>query len=199
MKVLAFIGETGTGKSTLAAHLADRGAVVIDGDEIAHDLLENDPGVREKIAVQFGEEVFTSGGAVDRRKLGGIVFHDPDALVRLNGILHPVILDRMSGRLRECRDRGEKLAVIDAALLLDVDLPFAIDLVVALRCRRSEQVRRLRRMGLEEDAIGERLDNQRHLEKSFHKADIIVDTCKEIDILTAEIDTIVHGLLGMAL
>lgn len=196
MKVMAIVGGTGTGKSTLAAHLARRGARVIDGDAIAHDLLRDDPAVTARVVKRFGRKILAESGAVDRSRLGRVVFGDTAALAALNGILHPAILERMERRLSEFRARGTGLAVIDAALLLEVEVPFRLDLVIALRCDSSVQRRRLRNAGLDDETIRRRLESQRDLQKSFHKADIIVDTGRELALVTAEIDAIVDDLLA---
>ncbi|MBI4720467.1 MAG: dephospho-CoA kinase [Chitinivibrionia bacterium] len=199
MKVIALVGGTGTGKSTVAAYLGRRGAAVIDADALGHELLDRDPVVRQKILAAFGPNVFRSTGEVDRARLGSVVFNDRQALSGLNDILHPAILDAAGKRIEDYRRANARLVVIDAALLLEVEVPFRIDCIVALRCGREEQARRLEHAGVASDAVRERLRNQANLEKSFHKADFIVDTEKGTDVLFAEMDEILAGVLGEAL
>jgi dephospho-CoA kinase len=196
VKIVALIGETGTGKSTIAAHLAAGGAAVIDADALGHELLDTDPVVRGNIRRLFGPGVFRPAGAVDRAKLGAIVFGNKKALSGLNDILHPAIIEAAGRRIAELRRANTRLVVIDAALLLEVETPLPIDCVVALRCDREEQVRRLLKAGIPEQTIRDRLRNQADLEKSFHKADVIVDTGRAMEDLFAEIDAIIADVLG---
>jgi dephospho-CoA kinase len=195
MIVIGLVGESGTGKTTIARHLEKRGAGHVDADALAHEILSSRSGVIRKIAEQWGEVVFTAG-AVDRKKLGELVFANADALAALNGIIHPPILDACRRRIEEFRAEGRSFVVVDAALLLEVDLPFDVDCVVALRASREEQARRLLgKGGVTRAEIAARLENQSDLEKSFYRADVVVDTNKSLNLVLEEIDGLVDGLL----
>ena len=195
MKIIGLVGGSGTGKTTIAAHLAARGAGHVDADRIAHDLLANDERVIRAVQERFGRGVFT-GGSVDRKKLGGVVFGDRRALDELNSILHPAVLEVCRQRILEFETAGVALAVVDAALLLEVVVPFDIDLVIALRATRGEQERRLlKKGGATREEIAARLDNQARLEESFGKADVVVDTAKPLPAVLVEIDRIVDEFL----
>jgi dephospho-CoA kinase len=196
MKVIGLAGGSGTGKSTIAAHLVARGAGHIDADRVAHDVLLKDEGVVRAIRERFGDGVFT-GGLVDRGKLGGIVFGDRKALETLNAIVHPAVLEVCRRKLEEFETAGVALAVVDAALLLEVVFPFEIDLVIALRASRDEQVRRLlAKGGATRSDIEARLDSQRHLERSCEAADVVVDTAKPLALVLAEVDRVVDALIA---
>jgi len=195
VKIIGLVGGSGTGKTTIAAHLAARGAGHVDADRIAHDLLANDERVIRAVQERFGRGVFT-GGSVDRKKLGGVVFGDRRALDELNSILHPAVLEVCRQRILEFETAGVALAVVDAALLLEVVVPFDIDLVIALRATRGEQERRLlKKGGATREEIAARLDNQARLEESFGKADVVVDTAKPLPAVLVEIDRIVDEFL----
>ena len=195
MKVIGLAGGSGTGKSTIAAHLASRGAVHIDADRVAHDVLVGDEGVVRAIRERFGDGVLT-GGRVDRAKLGKVVFADGDSLDALNAIVHPAVLEVCRRELEKCENDGAALAVVDAALLLEVDAPFRIDLVIALRASRDEQARRLSaKGGATREEIEARLDSQRRLEGSYADADVVLDTTKPLALVLAEVDRVVDALL----
>jgi dephospho-CoA kinase len=195
MKVVGLVGQSGTGKTTIAEHLQRRGAGRIDGDDIAHEVLRVDEGVRRAIRDRFGPRVLVDD-EIDRSVLGEIVFSDPAELEVLNGIVHPAIIRVLTERLEAFEKGGADLVVIDAALLLEVPLPFDIDLMIALRCRRAEQTRRLRaKSGASEKEIGARLDSQAHIEKSFGRADVVVNTERPKADLLSEIDRIIKALL----
>ena len=196
MKIIGLVGGSGTGKTTIAAHLAARGAGHVDADRIAHDLLANDERVIRAVQERFGRGVFT-GGSVDRKKLGGVVFGDRRALDELGSIIHPAVLEVCRQRILEFETAGVALVVVDAALLLDVVVPFDIDLVIALRATRGEKERRLLARGeATREEITARLDNQARLEKSFDKADVVVDTTKPVAAVLVEIDRVVDELLA---
>lgn len=195
MKVIGLAGGSGTGKTTIAAHLEKRGGRRIDADSVAHDLLANDRTVVDAIERRFGREVFT-GGRIDRKKLGAVVFKDRRALLDLNAIVHPAVMEECRRRIAEMERSGAPFAVVDAALLLEAAAPFEIDLVIALRAERGERERRLLAKGdATREEIAARLDGQAGLERSFGRADVVVDTTGPLSEVFAAIDRAVDGLL----
>jgi len=196
MKVIGLAGGSGTGKSTIAAHLVERGAVHIDADRVAHEVLLEDEGVIRAIRERFGDGVMT-GGLIDRVKLGKIVFGDRKDLDALNAIVHPAVMEVCRLKLEECEASGVALAIVDAALLLEVSIPFDIDLVIALRVSRDEQVKRLLAKGwATRPEIDARLESQRDLERSYASADVVLDTTKPLAHVLAEVDRVVDALLA---
>jgi dephospho-CoA kinase len=187
VKVIGIAGASGTGKSTVAAHLAARGGVHVDADAVAHDLLERDADVIAAVRARFGAGVFGDDGRIDRRLLGAKVFADPALLSALGAITHGARAD------------GAPFVVVDAALLLDAAMPFRFDLVIALRARAEERFRRiLARGGRSEHEVRSRMAGQRGIEKSFYKADVVVDTDGDREVLLEKIDELVDGVLGRA-
>jgi dephospho-CoA kinase len=196
MMIIGLAGATGTGKTTIADHLEQGGARRIDADRVVHEVLRTNGAVKRAIRARFGDEVFDED-EVDRRALAGIVFADRKALADLNAIVHPPVIEVMAERVEQFRSEGARLVVIDAALLLEVALPFTVDLAIGLRCSRDEQVRRLRAKGeAPEHVIRARLANQADIERSLDQADVIVDTEKPKAELLAEIDRIILLLTG---
>lgn len=197
MKIIGLAGESGSGKSTIARHLTKRGGGHIDADRIGHELLESDELVRSKILRYFGPDSFTSEGKVDRKALGEMVFKESELLKILNSILHPPILDACMKKADELREAGTEFAVIDAALLLEVDHPLPVDFTIALRCGKEEQVRRLlAKGGVTEEEIRRRLERQSGLQDSFHRADMVLDTEGELSDVLAAVDRIVDEVLS---
>jgi len=195
MKVIGLAGGSGTGKSAIASHLEKRGGCRVDADRIAHELLSDDQSIVRAVERRFGGGVFTAG-RVDRTKLGAVVFSDRGALEDLNGIIHPAVMEECRRRIAECEKAGAAFAVVDAALLLEVEVPFEIDLVIALRASRSEQERRLlRKGGATREEIARRLDSQARLEEAFDRADVVVDTTEPLPDVLVEIDRVVDELL----
>ncbi len=197
MKIVGLTGGSGTGKSTVARHLARRpGTVVVDADALGHAVLE-DAAVRRRVREAFGDDVFDVAGRVDRARLGARVFSDARVRRRLEAIVHPEIVRRTVEAVEAARRAGARLVVVDAALLLEVDLPLRFDLVLALRAPRDVCRRRLlERDDRSPEAVERRLDAQRELEKSFVRADAIVDTDRALPDVLAEVDRRVDGLFS---
>lgn len=197
--IIGLAGGSGSGKSTIAAHLVRHGGVHVDADRIGHDLLARDAGVIARVRAAFGEAIASAGEGLDRRALGRRVFSDPEALRRLETIVHPAIVRRCAAAADAAVRAGQPRVVVDAALLLEVEMSIAWDLTIALRCPRAERMRRIMaKGGWKEDEVRLRLDSQGHIEKSFYKADVVVDTGRRMEEVLAEIDRVVEARLGGA-
>ena len=119
MLVIGITGTIGSGKSTVASFLRDLGAEVIDADEVGHEVyLPGTQGWKDVVAA-FGEGILAPDGTVDRRKLGEIVFKNPLALSKLNCIVRPLIAAEVQSRLKELRQKGTGVVVLEAALLIE--------------------------------------------------------------------------------
>ncbi|UCH83611.1 MAG: dephospho-CoA kinase [Candidatus Latescibacterota bacterium] len=202
MIVVGLAGGSGSGKTTIARCLSERlsGYRVehIDGDGVAHTLLAKDADVIRRVRDRFGDRVVT-GGAIDRRKLGAIVFGDEEALADLNAIIHPSVVAVCRGQIEAFELEGVEVVVVDAALLLEVPdavRAIGIDHTIALAVTRAEQHRRLlAKGGVTVSDIEARLDSQAELEKSFYRADNVVDTNRPLSDVVDDVMTIVDNLL----
>jgi len=197
MLVIGIAGGSGTGKSTIGAHVANRhGGIHIDADQVAHAVLE-EAGVIEDLRRAFGDDVIDLDGTVNRRRLGVRVFSSEQRRVALNAIVHPAIIARCAADVEAARDRGARVAVVDAALLFEVDMLIPFDLTIALTCDPDVRLARLRTRGGWSDAeLRARLDAQQDLEKHFYKADAVVDTGRALDEVLADIDRLVEDRLS---
>jgi dephospho-CoA kinase len=196
MLVIGIAGGSGTGKSTVAAHIARRhGGTHVDADRVAHAVLE-EPGVVEAIRRVFGPDVIDLEGTVNRRRLGVRVFSDAALRAALNAIVHPAVIRRCTAEVEGARARGERVVVVDAALLLEVEMAFAFDLVLALVCEQSVALARiLAKGGWSEAEVRARLDAQKGMEKHFYKADAVVDTGTDLPRVLAEVERIVDAAM----
>jgi dephospho-CoA kinase len=196
MLIVGIAGGSGTGKSTLGAHIATRyGGTHIDADRIAHAVLE-DPPVMRRVLERFGAEMMDADGRVNRRRLGSRVFADAAARAALGAIVHPEVIRRCAEAVDEARARSDRVAVIDAALLLEVPMPFAVHLTLALRCDHEVRLARLvGKGGWTEAEIRTRLDAQAGMEKHFYKADAVIDTGRDLAAVLAEVDALVSAAL----
>lgn len=197
MKIIGIAGGSGSGKTTIAHHLAQRGGGHVDADAVGHELLDHDEAVRQSIRERFGDAVFAADGATDRAALGEVVFNDPEALAGLGTIIHPPIRRRCGELIRAAEAGGAEFAVVDGALLLDSQMPFRFDMMIALRIDGREQKRRLMaKGGWSEEQLDRRLGSQGHIEKSFYKADVVIDTGRQLSDVLSDIDDHVDRLLG---
>ncbi|HEX6791672.1 MAG TPA: dephospho-CoA kinase [Candidatus Krumholzibacteria bacterium] len=196
MHVIGIAGGIGTGKSTIAAHIASRyQGVHIDADRVAHSVLE-DAAVIEQIRRAFGDDVIDLDGSVNRRRLGVRVFSDDAKRAALNAIVHPAIIGGTAAAVESARAQGAGVVVVDAALLLEVTMSFAFDLVIALTCDPGTRMARLRaRGGWSEAELRSRLDAQSGLEKHFYKADAVVDTGPSLAEVYARVDALIDQKL----
>lgn len=142
MKLVGLTGGVGSGKSTVAGMLRELGAEVIDADEAAHAVYE--PGTRgfDAVVREFGNE-YVRDGRIDRARLGELVFMDPDALRRLNAIVHPLVREWMADRTVEAVERGAHVVVQDVPLLFENGLEPLFSSVVLVYVPEAMQVQRL--------------------------------------------------------
>lgn len=121
MKVLGITGGVGSGKSEVLNFLREQyGAFVCQMDETAKTLQKKGTGCFEQIVETFGRDIVAADGELDRKKLGSVVFQDPDGLRALNRIVHPAVIRSVSQEIEQKRKEGKPLFVVEAALLPDV-------------------------------------------------------------------------------
>ncbi|MBQ1087695.1 dephospho-CoA kinase [Streptomyces sp. B93] len=174
MLKVGLTGGIGAGKSEVSRLLVECGAVLIDADRIAREVVE--PGTPGLAAVvrAFGEEVLTEDGRLDRPRLGSIVFADPDRLAVLNSIVHPLVGAR--SRELEAAAADDAVVVHDVPLLTENGLAPLYDLVVVVDASPETQLDRLVRLrGMTEDDARARMAAQATREQRLEIADIVID------------------------
>lgn len=191
MLAVGLTGGIGAGKSTFAALLAERGAQVVDADEIGRDALAPGRPAWHSVVSTFGDDVLVPGAMdVDRKKLAAIVFEDPGKLAALNAIVHPVILQRIADDL-ERLSRTDAVVVVDAALITELGLRDTLDVIVVVTTSRRERVERLvRTRGMSLDDIAARMAAQAAPEDLEQQADVVVRNDGSLDDLSAEADRV---------
>lgn len=189
MILLGLTGGIGSGKSTVSALLAQRGAVIIDADAIVRELQESGQPLLQELAAEFGDSILREDGSLDRVALAGIAFADKEKLAALNKIVHPAVGREMNRRLEEQR-ATENVVVLDIPLLAEnprrglcgvivVDVP--VDVAVA----RLVEFR-----GFAEDDARNRVANQASREKRMEIADRVIDNSGDMASLGAQVDEV---------
>lgn len=182
-------GGIGSGKSVVSELLAGHGAVVIDYDQLARDVVEPGSPALERIAQRFGADLLTAQGTLDRPALGAIVFNDPESLRTLEGITHPAI--RELAAAREAVVPDDAIVVHDNALLIEMGHHTRMDFVVVVDVPQHVQVARLvESRGMAEAEARARIGNQTSRESRTGVADFIIDNTGSLD----ELSRIVGGL-----
>ncbi|MFD4550390.1 dephospho-CoA kinase [Streptomyces sp. NPDC058466] len=174
MLKVGLTGGIGAGKSEVSRLLVERGAVLIDADRIAREVVA--PGTPGLAAVvdAFGEDVLAPDGSLDRPKLGSIVFADPEKLAVLNAIVHPLV----GARSRELEKAASEDAVVvhDVPLLAENGLASLYDVVIVVDARPETQLDRLVRLrGMAEEDARARMATQAPRDKRLEIADIVID------------------------
>jgi dephospho-CoA kinase len=180
-------GGIGSGKSEVSRRLVSLGAVLVDADAVAREVVEpGTPGLAA-VAREFGEEILRPDGALDRDRLGAIVFADDQRRERLNAIVHPLVGERMQELVEDAP--ADAIVVYDVPLLTENDLAGLYDLVVVVDAPVEEQVRRLTELrGMTEEAARARIAVQATREQRRGVADRVIDNSGTIESLAAQVD-----------
>lgn len=194
MLVLGITGGVGSGKSTAAKLLVDRGARLLDADAIVHDLYREGELPR-RIAERFGEDALRSDGSVDRRRLGAIVFGDPTRRGELEAIVHPAVRARVAESLEEWRREGFRgVAVVDAALLVEAVPAYPLDALVVVVAPEDLRLARLEARGMRAEEARRRMRAQTSDAEKSRSADFILTNDGSFEILGVRLGEILTAL-----
>jgi dephospho-CoA kinase len=189
--IIGLTGNIGCGKSTVARMLAELGAEIIDFDKLTHQLMEPGTECWRAIVEQFGPTILRPNGTIDRKRLGETVFRDPEAMSRLEGILHPAIRLAAEERIDASPKR---VVVLEAIKLIEGGWHRRVDSVWVVVCRRDQQIKRLMRtrgFSLAEAEL--RVDAQSPPSEKLKHADVVIDnsgtpdeTRRQVEVAWAE-------------
>lgn len=174
---IGLTGPIGCGKSTVAAHLASRGAIVIDADQVARDVTGPGEPATAAIAARFGQALVDPDGRLDRAALGRIVFADPMALADLEAIVHPAVRPPILAALEAASATTASAVVIEAIRLVDGGYTDVVDEVWVVDCSGDVQRSRLADRGLDPAEADRRILAQVELvERARRAASRVIDT-----------------------
>lgn len=196
------VGLTGgiaSGKSAVAARMRELGLTVLNADLLAHRLMEPGQSAYDDVVREFGRDVLAADGAVDRKKLGEIVFHDAARRERLNRIVHPRVIEAREEQLKQMEAENPRgLAIVEAALLIEAGYYEKLDRLVVCSCRPEQQMERLRARGLSEEEARQRIAAQLPLEEKLRLADEVVDCSGTLEETRRQTDELVARLRMLA-
>jgi dephospho-CoA kinase len=193
MLLVGLTGGIGSGKSTVARMLDERGAVVLDADEFARAaVVAGSPGLRAVVA-RFGGEVLRPDGELDRRKLAAVVFADPDALADLEAIVHPEVRRLIADGIQENLD-GNGVVVLVNPLLIEMGTHRDCDVVIVVAASLDTQIERSVAGGMTEDDVRARIAAQLPPDERARIADVLLDNEGTLADLEREVDVVWHDL-----
>jgi dephospho-CoA kinase len=198
MLVVGLTGGIATGKSTVAAMFAARGAAIVDADRIAHALQEPGRRCHQQIVEAFGREVLDEAGRIDRRLLAARVFADASARQHLEAIMHPAIREACEDEIRAAEASGMTICIVDAALILETGRRERFHKILVVAAPEDVQVARLvRSRGLTETEARQRLHAQWSTAVKAALADFVIDNGGDLASTEAQVAR-VHAALEAA-
>ena len=175
--IVGLTGGIACGKTTIARMFQNFGGDVINTDDMGHQLLKNDPTVYKKIVAAFGMRVLNDKEEIDRSKLSRIVFDNPHYLRALNGIIHPPLLKLIESKIKQRISSVEyKVIVVDAPLLMELNMTHTVDSVVVVYADEDVRIQRLALRGLSEEDAMKRIRSQMPVSEKARMADFVIRT-----------------------
>jgi len=201
---LVTVGLTGgiaCGKTHVHEEFERLGAATLDADQLARQTVEPGQPAFRRIVDAFGDQILTPDGEIDRKKLGGIVFGDEKARQTLNSIVHPEVGRLQDEWLESLRSRSSverpAMAVIDAALMIEVGRYTQFDVLVVVHCSPQEQLKRLmKRDGISQQQAQQRIDSQMPVSEKMGYADYLIDSSGPYEETRQQVRRVYEKLLG---
>ena len=197
MSVYGLTGGIGAGKSTVANMFQESGIPVVLADDVGREVASKGSDGLAEIVRSFGPDVLDSNGELDRRKLGTLIFNDPDRRRKLEAILHPRVRDRSREHFSQLEQAGDQIVVYESALLYETQRHTEMRGVILVTASEEQRIARVRsRDGSEEEAVRQRIKAQMDEEEKRGLADYIIENNGDLQALKREVDSLIEQLLG---
>jgi dephospho-CoA kinase len=196
MLLVALTGGIASGKSTVANRLREHGAVIVDADQVARQVVEPGEPALARIAEEFGSQVIATDGSLDRAALGAIVFSDPEGRQRLNAITHPAVLDRSRALFAAAGAADpDAIVVYDIPLLVEAGRIDEFDLRVVVHAATETRVRRMIDLrGMTREEALHRINSQATDTDRFAIADVVIDADGSLEQTLEQTDALWENL-----
>lgn len=197
MSVYGLTGGIGAGKSTVANMFQESGIPVVLADDVGREVASKGSDGLAEIVRSFGPDVLDGNGELDRRKLGTLIFNDPDRRRELEGILHPRVRDQSRELFSQLEQAGNQIVVYESALLYETQRHTEMRGVILVTASEEQRIARVRsRDGSEEEAVRQRIKAQMDDEEKRGLADYIIENNGDLQALRREVDSLIEQLLG---
>jgi dephospho-CoA kinase len=186
--VIGLTGGIGSGKSTVSALLAGKGAVIVDADAITREVQQPGTDTFKAMVERFGEGIVGPDGALDRNAVADIVFNDPDALADLNHIVHPAVGAEIASRMQTLAE-GDDVVVLDVPLLVESSRAYPVAGLLVVDVDPEIAVHRVvGQRGMREDDVRARMTRQASREQRLARADRVIDNSGDLADLARQVD-----------
>ena len=191
MRVIGLTGGIGCGKSLAAQYFSELGALVIDADQLARAAIERgSQGFDEALSI-FGDSILNNGD-IDRRALGEIVFKDPDAKRKLEGIIHPYVRQQFEEAVSSLK--ADETLIYEIPLLVETGAQDRFDIVITVESEIENRISRLRQRGMHISEIEARIAAQASREQRVEIADFLIENDGTEDELLRQVENIWDSL-----
>ncbi len=195
MILVGLTGGIGSGKSTVSAMLAERGAQVIDADAITRALQRAGEPIFDAMVERFGRGILGEDGELDRQAVADIVFNDPQALADLSAIVHPAVGEEIARRMAELAATDD-VVVLDVPLLVESGRSDLVGLIVVDVDPDIAVQRVVEQRGMREDDVRARIARQATREERLARADMVVDNSGALEQLRQRVDEVWSWIQG---
>lgn len=178
MLVVGLTGGIATGKSTAAKMFQELGALLIDADKIAHEMLEPNQPTWQKVVGYFGSSIVQADGQIKRKVLAKEIYNSDVKRLALNTIVHPPVVAEIERQIKELtKSRPDAIIIVDVPLLFEVEWPFEWDKIIVVAARQDIQFKRLldKERSLRQDIFKKRLRCQLPLDEKAKRADWVIE------------------------
>jgi dephospho-CoA kinase len=197
------VGLTGgfaSGKSFVAARLGERGCHIVRADDLGHAVMAPGGEAWGAVVAEFGNGILEADGAIDRRKLGSLVFENPDRLAALNVIMHPPIFRRQERLIAEAQAADPRgIAVVEAAIMFETGSNMRYQRIIVATCTEEQQIERaMKRDRMSREQALARLSRQMPLAEKVKRANYVIDTSGTKEETVRQTDLVYESLRSIA-
>jgi len=196
-KIIGLTGGIGSGKSTVSQYLAELGATIVDADKVGHEALTR-ADIKQELVTIFGREILGTDGEIDRKKLGPVVFSDPEALKELNHIMHRRMRTMMEDKLAQFRREGASVVVLEAAVLLETDADWdkIVDEIWVTVSREAAVIKRMKdQRAMTEEQTKARIRAQMSNEEKIKRSSVVINNDGSLEEMKQEVKKLWNSLV----
>tara|TARA_B100000676_G_scaffold302971_1_gene352780 strand:- start:2013 stop:2618 length:606 start_codon:yes stop_codon:yes gene_type:complete len=194
MFVIGLIGGIGSGKSSVSEILKSLGVDVIDADKVGHEAYTPDSEGWRKVISVFGQDIVGPDKQIDRKKLGSIVFSDPNEMDKLNKLMHPIIHDLVKEKIKNLSDQGVNVVILEAAILIEANWQDLTDEIWLAKANQEVVIERVQlRNNFTREEIIKRIQSQMSNDEREKHTDVVIDNDGTIEQLQEKVKTLWHS------